>query len=146
MIHTVKGFSVVNKTEVDVCLEFHSFYYHPVEVDNLISGSSTFSKSSLYIWKFSDPVLLKPSLKNYEHYLVSMWNECNCVIVWILFGLAFLLIGMKTNLYQSYGQLLSFPNLLACYCSTLIELSFRIWNSCSWNFITSTSLVPTNAS
>ena len=70
--HTVKGFSIVNEAEVDVFLKFPCFLYDPTDVDNLISGSSTFSKSSLYIWKFSDPVLLKPSLKNYEHYLVSM--------------------------------------------------------------------------
>ena len=66
MIHTVKGLSVVNKA--DVFLEFFCFLYDPTDVGNLISGSSTFSKSSLYIWKFSVHVLLKPSLKDFEHY------------------------------------------------------------------------------
>ena len=79
VIHTVKGFSVVN--EADVFLEFSCFFYDPVDIGNLISGSSAFPKSSLYIWKFSVHVLLKPSLEEFEHYFASMWNECNCVVV-----------------------------------------------------------------
>ena len=62
MIHTVKGFSVVNEAEIDVFLEFSCFFYDPTDVGNLISGSSAFSKSSLNIWKFSIYTLLKPSL------------------------------------------------------------------------------------
>ena len=72
MIDTVKSFSVVNETEVDVFLKFFCFFYNPVDVDSLISGSSAFSKPSLYIMKFSVLILLKPSLKDFEHYLVSM--------------------------------------------------------------------------
>ena len=72
VIHTVKGFSIVNETEVDVFLEFSCFFYDPMDVSNLISGSSAFSKSSLYIWNFLVLVLLKPSLKDFEHYLASM--------------------------------------------------------------------------
>ena len=72
MFHTVKGFSIVNEAEADVFLEFFSFFYDPTDVGSLISGSSTFSKSSLYIWKFSVQVLLKPSFKDFEHYLASM--------------------------------------------------------------------------
>ena len=72
VIHTVKGFSVVNETKVDVFLEFSCFFYDPMDVGNLISGSSAFSKTSLYIWKFSVHILLKPSLKDLEHYLASM--------------------------------------------------------------------------
>ena len=72
VIYTVKGFSVVNEAEVDVFLEFSSFFYDPTDVGNLISGSSAFSKSSLYIWKFSVHILLKPSLENFEHYFASM--------------------------------------------------------------------------
>ena len=72
MIHTVKGFSVVSKPEVvDVFLEFSSFFYDPVDVGNLISGSSAFSKSSLNIWKFMVHVLLKLGLENFEHYLLA---------------------------------------------------------------------------
>ena len=72
MIHTVKGFSVVNEVEVDVFLELLCFLHYPTDVGNLISGSSAFSKSSLYNLKFSVHVLLKPSLKDFEHNLVSM--------------------------------------------------------------------------
>ena len=72
VIHTVKGFSVVNEAEVDVFLEFPCFFYDPADVGNLISGSSSFSKCIMYIWKFSVHILLKPSLKDVEHYLVSM--------------------------------------------------------------------------
>ena len=62
----------------------------PANVGNLISGSSAFSKSSLYIWKFLVHIVLKPSLKDFEHYLASMWNECNSTIIWTFFGTAFL--------------------------------------------------------
>ena len=72
VIHTVKGFGIVNKVEVDVFLEFSCFFDDPTDVDNLISGSFAFSKSSLNIWKFSVHVLLKPSLENFEHYFASM--------------------------------------------------------------------------
>ena len=72
VIHTVKGFSIVNEAEVDVFLEFSCIFYDPVDVGNLIFGSSAFSKSSLNIWKFSVHVLLKPSLENNEYYIASM--------------------------------------------------------------------------
>ena len=72
VIHTVKGFSRVNEAEVDVFLEFLSFFYGPKDAGNLISGSSAFSQSSLHIWKFSAQVLLKNSLKDFEHYLIRM--------------------------------------------------------------------------
>ena len=71
VIHTVKGFIVVNKTEIDIFLEFSCFFYDPMDVGNLISGSSAFSKSSLN-WKFSVHVLLKPSLENFEHNFASV--------------------------------------------------------------------------
>ena len=72
--HTVKGFSMVNEAEVDVFQEFPCFLYDPTNLGYLSSGSSAFSKPSLYIWKFSVHVLLKPSLKDFEHVLASMWN------------------------------------------------------------------------
>ena len=81
VIHTVKGFSVVNKAEVDVFLEFSCFFYDPMDVGNLISGSSAFSKSSLNTQKFSVHILLKPNLENFEHDFASMWNEYNWVVV-----------------------------------------------------------------
>ena len=71
VIYTVKGFGVVNETEVDVYLEFSCFSYDPTDVGNLISNSSAFSKPSLNIWKFSVHLLLKPSLENFEHYFAS---------------------------------------------------------------------------
>ena len=83
VIHIVKGFSVVNEEEVDVFLEFSCFFDDPMDVGNLISGSSTFSKYSLYTWKFTVHILLKPGLEDFEHDLASMWNEWNCVVVWI---------------------------------------------------------------
>ena len=72
VIHTVKAFGIVNKAEVDVFLELSRFFNDPADVGNLISGSSAFSKSSLNIWKFTVHVLLKPSLKNFEHYFASV--------------------------------------------------------------------------
>ena len=72
MTHIVKAFSVVNEAEVDVFLEFSYFFYDPMDVGNLISGSSAISKTSLYIWKFSVHILLKPSLKDFDHYLASI--------------------------------------------------------------------------
>ena len=71
VIHTVKGFSVVNEAKVYIFLEFSCYFYDPTDVGSLISGSSAFSKSSLNIWKFSVHILLKPGLKNFEHYLDS---------------------------------------------------------------------------
>ena len=72
VIHTVKGFGIVDKAEVDVFLEFSCLFYDPTDVGNLISGSFAFSKSSLNIWKFSAHILLKPGLENFEHYFASM--------------------------------------------------------------------------
>ena len=72
VMHTVKGFDIVNKAEVDIFLEPPCFFNDPVDVGNLISGSSAFSKSSLNIWKFLVHVLLKPGLENFEHYFTSM--------------------------------------------------------------------------
>ena len=72
VIHTVKGFGIVNKAEIDVFLEFSCFFDDPADVDNLISGSSAFSKTSLNIWKFTVHVLLKPGLENFERYSASV--------------------------------------------------------------------------
>ena len=75
VIHKVKGFGIVSKAKVDVFLELSCFFYDPVDVGSLITGSSPFSKSSLNIWKFLVHLLLKPSLENFLHYFASMWNE-----------------------------------------------------------------------
>ena len=96
---TVKGFDIVSKAEIDVFLELSCFFHDPEDVGNLISGSSAFSKSSLNGWKFTVHILLKPGLENFEHYFTSVWDECNCAVVWTLVGIAFLWLR------------LSFPNL-----------------------------------
>ena len=83
VIHTGKGFSIVN--EVDVFLEFSCFLYDPTNVGNLNSGSSAFSKPSLCIWNYLVHVLLKPSLKDIEYNLTSMWNEHSCILGWTSF-------------------------------------------------------------
>ena len=90
VIYIVKGFGIVNKAEIDVFLTLSCFFDDPADVGNLISGSSTFSKSSLNIWKFTVHVLLKPGLENFEHYFTSMWDECSCEVVWAFFGITFL--------------------------------------------------------
>ena len=90
VIHTVKAFGIVNKAEIDVFLELLCFFHDPVDVGNLISGSSAFSKTSLNIKKFTVHVLLKPGLENFEHYFTSVCDECNCVVVGAFFGIAFL--------------------------------------------------------
>ena len=88
-------------------------FFYPVDVGNLISGSSAFSKSSLIIWKFMVHVLLKPGLENFEHYFASMWDECNCAVVWAFFGIAFLWDWNENWPFPVLWPLLSFPNLLA---------------------------------
>ena len=113
VIHTVKGFSEVNEAEVDVFLEFPCFLYDPMDLGNLISGTSAFSKSNLYIWKFLVHILLKPSLEDFEHYLASMWNEHNCPIVWTFFGIALLWDWNENGPFPVLWPLLSFLNLLA---------------------------------
>ena len=90
VIHTGKAFGIVNKAEIDVFLEFSCFFDDPADVGNLISGSSAFSKTSLNICKFTVHILLKRGLENFEHDFTSMWDECNCVVVWAFFGIAFL--------------------------------------------------------
>ena len=86
MIYTVKGFSVVDETEVDVFLEFLYFFYDLVNVGNLISGSSSFSKLSLDIWKFLVCIKLKPSMQDFKHDLTSMGDECNCLMISTFIG------------------------------------------------------------
>ena len=108
---TVKRFGVVNKVEVDVFLELSCFSYDPTDVVNWISGSSAFSKSSLN--QFLVDVLLKPHLENFEHYIAGMWDECNCVVVWTFFGIAFLWNWSENWPFLVLWPLLGFPNLLA---------------------------------
>ena len=90
MIHTFYCFGIIRETEVVAFLKFPCFHCDPTDVGNLISGSSAFAKSSLNIWKFLVHVLLKPGLEKFEHYFASMWDACNCAVLWAFFGIAFL--------------------------------------------------------
>ena len=72
MVHTIKGFGIVNKAEADIFLELSCFFDDPADIGNSMSGSSAFSKSNLNIWKFTVHILLKPGLENFEHYFTSM--------------------------------------------------------------------------
>ena len=125
MNHTVKGSvkGVVNEAEVNVFLKFSCLFYHPTGVDNLISGSSAFSKSILNIWKFSVHVLLKPSLENVEHYFAGVWDECNSGVVWTSFGIAFFVTGVKTDLFQSCGHCWVFQIFWHTECRKLIAFT-----------------------
>ena len=90
VIRTVKIFGIVNKAEIDIFLELSCFFCDPKDVDNLISDFSAFSKSSLNIWKFLVQILLKPHFENIDPYFASVWDECNCAVVWAFLGIAFL--------------------------------------------------------
>ena len=129
MNHTVKGFGIVNKAEIDVFLELSCFFHDPADVGNLISGSSGFSKTSLNIWKFMVHILLKPGLENFEHFFNSVWDEYNCAVVWAFFGIAFVGIGLKTDLFQSCGHCWVFQICWHIEFSTFTASSFRIWKS-----------------
>ena len=113
---------IVNKA--DVFLELFCFFDDPANVGNLISGSSAFSKSSLYIWKFSFHVLLKPGLKDFEHYFDSMWSEYNCVVVWTFFSIALLWDWDENWPFPVLWPLLRFPNLLAYWAQHFHSIIF----------------------
>ena len=129
MIHTVKGFGIVNKAEIDVKshLELSCFFDDPADVGNLISGSSGLSKTSLNIWKFTVHLLLKPSLENFEHYFTSVWDVFDCFVVWGFFSVAFLWDWNENCPFPVLWPLLSFTILLA-YC-TFTASSFRYSDS-----------------
>ena len=117
MIHIVKGVSVVSEAEVDIFLESPFFFYDPVDVDNFISGSSALSKPCLYTWKFSVHILLKPSLKDFEHYLASMRSET--IIQWFEQSLVLPFFGleMKAELFKSRGHCCRSESFLNAACS-----------------------------
>ena len=110
-------------------LELSYCFHDPADVGNLISGSSAFSKTSLNIWKFTVHVLLKPGMENFEHYFTSVWDECNCAVVWAFFGIAFLWDWNENWPFPVPWPLLSFPNLLAYWVYSFTASSFRIWDS-----------------
>ena len=129
VIHTVEGFRIVNEAEVDVFLKFPYFFYDPADVGNLISDSSAFSKSSLYAWTFSVHVLLKPTLKDFECYLVSMWNEYSSVVVWTIIWHC-PSVGLDWELTFSspvaIAEFSKFPGILSAALSQYHPLGFEI--------------------
>ena len=142
---TQLGFGIVNKAELDVFLELSCFFNDLVDVGNLISGSSAFSKTSLNIWKFTVHVLLKPVLENFEHYFPSVWDECNCVVVWAFFCIAFLWNWNENWPFLVLWPLLSSPNLLAYWVQHFHSILFQDLKELNWDSITSTSFVCTDA-
>ena len=121
VIHTAKGFGIVNKAEIDVFLEVSCFFGDPMDVGNLISGSSAFSKTSLNISKFTVHMLLKPGLDNVKHYFTSVWDECNCAAFWAFFSIAFLWDWNENWPFPVLWPLWSFPYLLTPQSVPLIS-------------------------
>ena len=124
VIHTIKGFGIINKAETDILLELSCFFNDPADVVNLISGSSAFSKMSLNIWKFTVNILLKPGLENFDHYFASRWDECNCAVVWAFSGIAFLWDWNENWPFPVLWPLLSFPNLLTYWVQDFHSIIF----------------------
>ena len=124
VIHTVKGFGIVNKAEIDVFLELSCFFYDPTDVGNLFSGSSAFSKTSLNIWKFMVHVLLKPGLENFEHSFASVWDVCNCAVIQTFFGIALLWDWNEKWPFPVLWPLLSFSNLLTYWVQHFHSIIF----------------------
>ena len=124
-----KDFGVVNKAEVDIFLKLSCFLYDPADVGNLISCSSASSKSSLNIWKFTVHKRLKPGLENFVHYFARVWDECNCAVVEHSLALPLFGSGMKTDLFQSWGQSWVLQIYWHIECSPFTASSFTIWNS-----------------
>ena len=124
VIHTVKGFGIVNKAELDVFLELSCFFHDPADVGNLISGSSAFSKTSLNIWNFMVYILLKPGLENFGHDFASVWDEYNCVLVRAFFGIAFLWYWNENLPFPVLWPLLSLPKFLAYWLQHFNRIIF----------------------
>ena len=128
VIHTAKGFGVVNRAEVDVFLELFWFFDDPTDAGNLTSGSSAFSKSSLNIWKFMVHLLLKPGLENFEHYFASVWDNCKCAVFAHTWALPFLGIGMNTDLFSpvATAAFSKFAGMLSATLSQHHYLEFEV--------------------
>ena len=126
VIHTVKGFSIVDEAEVAIFLKFPHFFSDSKDVSYLISGSFAFSKYSLNIWKFLVHILLQPSLKNFEYYFVGMWDEGNCGVVWAFFGIAFLWDwnGLTFSIPVATAEFSKFAGIL--HAALFTASSFRI--------------------
>ena len=123
VIHTVKGFGIVNKAEIDVFLEPSCFF----DIQRMLAIWSLvplFSKTSLNIWKLMVHLLLKPGLENFEHYFTSVWDECNCAVVWAFFGIAFLWDWNENWHFPVLWPRLSFLNLLVYWMQHFHSIIF----------------------
>ena len=129
VIHTVKGFCIVNEADF-LFLEFTCFFYDPAAVGNLISGCSDFSKSSLYIWKFLVHILLKPSLNDFEYYFASMWNECSCMVVWTFFAIVVLWDWNENWPFAVYMYLFFFKFFHYLVCNIILNSVFCAVRGC----------------
>ena len=118
VVHTVKGFGIVNKAEVGAFLELSYSFDDPADVGNLISGSSVFSKSSLNIWIFTVHKLLKPGLENFEHYFTSVWDECTSAVIRTFFGIAFLWDWNENWAFPVLWPLLSLRSCEVQFCTS----------------------------
>ena len=145
MIHTIKGFVIINTAEVDVLLEL-SLFDDTMDVVYLISGSSAFSQSSLKKWKFTVHVPLKPVLENFENFFASVWEDCNCGVAWTYFGISFLWDWNENRHFPVLWPLLRFPNLLAYWVYFFHSIIFLDLKELNWNSITSTTFVTRDAS
>ena len=139
----VKCFGTVNKAEIDVFLKLSCFFDDPEDVGNMISVSSVFSKSRLNTWKFTVHILLKPGLQNFEHYFDTMWDECNCVVVWAFFGIAFLRdwnenwhsfsSSVATAEFSKFAGILRTASSLRIY-SEISQTGYLFFSSCIMGF------------
>ena len=118
-----------HEERIDVFLEFLVLSINPMNVGYMISSSSAFYKPSLYIWKFLAHILLKPSLKDFEHNLVSMWNEHNFIVIWTFFGIVILWDWNENWPFLVLWPLLSFPNLLTYWVQHFNSIIFYDFNS-----------------
>ena len=126
VIHTVKGFGIVNKAEVDAFLELSCFFHDPADVGNLTSGSSAFlnpawaSGNSWFKYYWSQVL----TFENFDHYFASVWDKCNCAVVWAFFGIAFLWDRNENWPFSVLWPLLSFPNLLVYWAQHFHSIIF----------------------
>ena len=125
LLWSTKGFGVVNKAEADgLFLEFSCFFYDPMHVGSLISGCSAFYIPNLNIWNFLVYILFKSILENSEHYFPSLWNVCNCVVLWTFFGIVFLYDWNENWPFPVLWSLLSFPNFVTYWMQHIHSIIF----------------------
>ena len=146
VIHTVKGFGIVNKAQIDIfwnSLAF-SMIQRMLAIWSLVL--LPFLKPVWTTGNFTVHILLKPGLENFEHYFTSAWDECNCVVVWAFFGIALLWDWNENWPFPVLWPLLSVPNLLTYWVQHFHSIIFQDLKELNWNAITSTSFVHSNAS